>query len=351
MKEMINTEKLLRDKIADASVTSYALLIGYGDDEWCFTTDNVDLDTYFDAASIGKVFPTTTLILKAIDEGRISLDDKIDRFFPNVPEDKKNITVKHLLTHTSGMLRKPFPDNVAERGRESIVEFILSVPLSHPIGSKYAYCCTGIILLGFIVEWAFGMTLDVAFERLLCKPLGLTRSRYNLPPDEPNAINCNHDLRVCDIRRDDYNVQRMNGIPAGPGGNYCTAGDLRKFVKAVMRRDERLYSREIFDISEKNYTEGLDVEDVARGIENHALGYTYVNKNCPQACDLFPDGSLGHDGWTGQCFYFNRDMGLYVIFLTDANRCTVKKYGESHYDEVRALRAEMHRAIKKDLGI
>ena len=63
MKEMINTEKLLRDKIADASVTSYALLIGYGDDEWCFTTDNVDLDTYFDAASLGKVFPTTTLIL------------------------------------------------------------------------------------------------------------------------------------------------------------------------------------------------------------------------------------------------------------------------------------------------
>ena len=90
------------------------------------------------------------------------------------------------------------------------------------------------VLLGFIVEKAFGMTLDEAFQRLLCDPLGLTRSRYNLPSDEPNAVNCNSRLSVQDIRRDDHNVAMMNGIPAGAGGNYCTAADLRKFVKAII---------------------------------------------------------------------------------------------------------------------
>ena len=207
------------------------------------------------------------------------------------------------------------------------------------------------VLLGFIVEKAFGMPLDEAFQHLLCEPLGLTRSRYNLQHDEPNAVNCNCKLSVTDIRRDDHNVEMMNGIPAGAGGNYCTAADLRKFVKAIIRKDERIYSEATFDLAERNCTEGLETMDRNRGIENHALGYTYVNQNCAQARDLFPDGSIGHDGWTGQSFYLNRDMDLYVILLTDATRCTVKKYGRPNYDEVCAVRAEIHRAIKADLEL
>ena len=65
----------------------------------------------------------------------------------------------------------------------------------------------------------------------------------------------------------------------------------------------------------------------------------------------FPDGSIGHDGWTGQSFYLNRELELYVILLTDANCCSVRKHGISHYDEVCELRADIHRAIKKDLGL
>ena len=201
------------------------------------------------------------------------------------------------------------------------------------------------------MEKAFGMPLDEAFQQLLCKPLGLTRSRYNIAPDEPNAVNCNHVPSIQDIRRDDHNVKMMNGIPAGPGGNYCTPRDLQKFVKAILRKDERLYSNAMYDLAEKNCTEGLDVLDINRGIENHALGYTYVNQYCAQARDLFPEGSIGHDGWTGQSFYLNRDMKLYVILCTNATRCTAKKYGKTNYNEVCAMRAEIHRAIKDDLGL
>jgi len=349
--QLKHTEALLAQKIADGSIESYALLIGYGEREWSLMSDDVNLDTYFDAASLGKIFPTTTLALKAIDEGKLSLEDRLEKFFPNVPSDKKDITVSHLMTHTSGMLRKEFPENVAERGRESVTEFILSIPLAYPIGTKYAYCCTGMVLLGFILEKVFGMPLDEAFQELLCKPLGLTRSCYNVPSDEPNAVNCNHNPDIQDIRWDDHNVSMMQGIPAGPGGNYCTPGDLQKFVKAIIRRDERLYSRAMYDFAEQNRTEGLEVLDIKRGIENHALGYTYVNQHCAQARDLFPEGSIGHDGWTGQSFYLNRDGRLYVIFLTNATRCTAKKYGKANYDKVCAMRAEFHRAIKADLEL
>lgn len=351
MKKLTYTEEFLKRAMDEGRITEYALAIGYGGEEWLFTSKNVNTDTYFDAASLGKIFPTTTLALRAIGDGRLSLDDTLEKFFPDTPDDKKNITVKQLLTHTSGMLRREFPDNVAERGRESIAEFILNVPLAYEIGTKYAYCCTGIVLLGFIVEKVYGMTLDVAFQKCLCEPLGLTRSRYNVECDEPNAVNCNHDLSVTDIRRDDYNVKRMRGIPAGPGGNYCTVGDLTKFVKAIMDKDERLYSNEMFELAERNYTENLPVLDIKRGAENHGLGFTYVNENCIQARDLFPDGSIGHDGWTGQSFYLHRDSGLYVIFLSDARRCAYRLCGDAQPDTVIALRAELHKTINKDLRI
>ena len=351
MKNLSHTDATLERLTADGRIRSYALVVGYGADEWTRTSEDVNLDTCFDAASLGKVFPTSTLILKAVDEGKLSLTDTIDRFFPNTPDDKRQITIRHLLTHTSGMLRREFPDDVAVRGRESIAEFILNTPLSYPTGTKYAYCCTGYILLGFILERVFGMPLDEAFARLLCQPLGLARSGYNLPPDAPNAVNCNHDLNITDIRRDDNLVKRMRGIPAGSGGNYCTAADLQKFVRAIIRRDKRLYSRAMFDLSEQNCTEGLEVLDPQRGIENHALGFVYVNRYCEQARDLFPDGSLGHTGWTGQSFYLNRDRNLYVILLTDAMRCTVRKYGKTIDDCVHGIRIEVHRAIARDLEI
>ena len=349
MRQLVNTEKMIAEKLSDKTFESYALIIHHKGEEWVYTSEDVDMDTYFDAASLGKIFPTTTLTLMAIDRGLLSLDDTVGKFFPDAPADKRDITVKHLLTHTSGMIRKEFHDNVADRGRESIAEFIFSVPLEYETGTKYAYCCTAFLILGFIVEKALGMTLDVAFEELICKPLGLTRSCYLIASDEPNAVNCHHNPEVHDIRRDDNNVSRMRGIPAGPGGNYCTAGDLKKFVEAIMRRDERLYGRRIYDLAEQNYTEGLPVLDLQRGYENHGLGYTYVNENCPQAYPLFPDGSIGHDGYTGQSFYLNRDEDLYVILLTNTTRCSAKKYGNGDYTPTRQMRQDMHRAIQNDL--
>ncbi len=91
MMQLKNTEQILAQKVADGSIRSYALVVGYRGDEWIFTSKDVDIDTYFDAASLGKIFPTATLALMAIDQGKLSLSDTLVQFFPNVPEDKKNI--------------------------------------------------------------------------------------------------------------------------------------------------------------------------------------------------------------------------------------------------------------------
>ena len=108
---------------------------------------------------------------------------------------------------------------------------------------------------------------------------------------------------------------------------------------------------DMFDLAEQNYTDGLPVLDEFRGTDHRGLGFVYVDGACYQACELFPDGSIGHEGYTGQSFFLNRELGLYVIILSNATRCTVKKYGKARYEEVCDLRAELHREIGRDLGL
>ena len=114
IKKLENTEKTLRDLSGRGFIKSYILLVGYEGNEWQINSPDVNADTYFDAASLGKILPTTPLALMAIDRGLLSLDDTLEKFFDNVPDDKKNITVKQLLTHTSGIIRKEYTDGVAD---------------------------------------------------------------------------------------------------------------------------------------------------------------------------------------------------------------------------------------------
>ena len=350
--ELTNTQLEIKRQLDIHAFSKYALLVGFRDREWSYLAPGVDLDSYFDAASVGKVFPTSALALHAISEGLLSLDDTLEKFFPNVPNDKKQITVKHLMTHTSGMLRRAYPEKIGLLGRERVAEFIFSNPLGYEPGTHFAYCCDGILLLGFIVEKVFGVSLDEAFEIYIKKPLGMTRSTYHIKNDEENMVMCNHRVNYDGLIYDDANVRALCGIPAGNGGNFITAGDLQKFVKALIKKDDRLYSNKVFSLAEQNYTGSLPILDANRSTENHGLGYVYVNENCLQARELFPTGSIGHVGWTGQSFYLNRELGLYVILLTDSMRSfCLKEPAKYHEHDVHQMRIDIHRAIKKDLQL
>jgi CubicO group peptidase (beta-lactamase class C family) len=106
--QLKRTKALMQKKAANDAFDSYAVYVRCGDFEHTFFSENVNEDTYFDLASCGKILVTTPLILQAIGEKQLSLDSTLDTFFENVPWDKKNITIKHLLTHTSGIVRHQY---------------------------------------------------------------------------------------------------------------------------------------------------------------------------------------------------------------------------------------------------
>ncbi|MBQ8758767.1 MAG: beta-lactamase family protein [Clostridia bacterium] len=340
--KLTHTEKLMKEKYANNEFDSYAVLVGVGDDDAFISSPNVDKDTYFDVASMGKVLVTSTLILRAVSDGLLSLDDTLEKFFPDVPEEKKDITLRLLLTHSSGIVRIPIPDRTADCGKEAVAEHILRHPLAYEPGTGYIYSCNGFILLGFILEKVFGMSLDEIYYKYITTPLGLERSRFNIAVDEENAAVCYRWKYPGKYRVDDENVYTLGGI-AGNGASHSCAGDIQKFIKAVLDKDERLYDKELFRLAETNYTPDFG--------EGRGLGYLVVSEKYKQTGALFDDGSFGHCGHCGGSFFINRKKRMYVIILTNATRCLASKdkYGRYDYGVIMKMREDIHNAVKMDL--
>lgn len=345
--ELTKTKALMEDKRAAKKVDSYAVLVYDHGDETLITSPDVNDHTYFDAASMGKVLVTSTMILRAADAGLLTLEDTLPRFFDNVPADKRHITVLDMLLHRSGIIRKDFDKSVSDGGRKAIADYILSVPLAFETGTKYQYSCSAYILLGFIVEKAFGKPLDEVYYEQVKVPLGLPDMRFHIALDEPNAAMCyrhKEDLSGLDGREDDELAQLMKGV-CGNGASFWSMADIRTYLHAVMARSPKLYDPKWYDEAERNLTPALS--------EGRGIGYLVTNEAYPQTGRLFPVGSFGHCGHTGQSFFVDRTHERFVIILTNATRCANRAGGYKGYDygDICRMRAEIHNAVADDLGV
>ena len=338
-----HTRALMSRKLAENALDTFAIRVCHHGEETAFYSDNANEDTLFDMASCGKVLHTCPLAFQAMGEGKLRLDSTLDDFFAHVPEEKKCITVQQLMTHTSGIVRIPLPRDVCALGTDAITECILSAPLAFEPGSNYVYSCNGMNLLGFIIEKLYSQTMEQLFEARLKAPLHMTRSRFSIAVDEPNAAVCYSRREVGPMRFDDANVLNMGRV-CGAGGSFFSMGDLGKFVSAVMKRDETLYPERFFALAETDYT--------PRFAEGRGLGWLIVDGRYPQTGRLFPAGSFGHCGHTGQSIYISRALDLSVIILTNATRFSAMKHDfkTDDYGTIEALRAEIHNAIAEDLS-
>lgn len=323
---------------------SYAILVRKDKEKQFLFSPDCNADTYFDVASMGKVLVTSTLVLKAASLEKLRLTDHLDVWFDDVPEEKRTITIQQLLTHTSGIVRTQFPDRIADSGRDAVAEFILRTPLAFQPGTDYQYSCNGYVLLGYIVEKAFGKPLDCVYFEQLARPLGLQRVAFHIAAEEPNAAVCYRWEHMGARRADDEIIYTLHEV-AGNGGEQMALSTIMQFCEAVLRRDERLYAKKFFDLAERDYT-----PDFAEG---RGLGYLMVDARYRQTGNLFPSGSFGHCGHTGQCFYLNRAQGLYVIVLTNATRCLNRQNHFRGYDYrvICEMRRTIHNLIAEDFGM
>nr|WP_221375354.1 serine hydrolase domain-containing protein [Actinoplanes polyasparticus] len=190
-------------------------------------------DSLFQIGSITKVW-TTTLVMQLVDEGKIQLDAPLIEVLPELrlsdPGVTAKVTMRHLLTHTSGIDGDVFTDT--GRGDDCLEKYtavLADAAQNHPLEATWSYCNSGFSLAGRVVEKLTGGTWDAAVRDRIVTPLGLTRT-VTLPEEallhRAAAGHVTHDGK--------QSVAPVWGIPrsAGPAGSIIsTVADLLTFAK------------------------------------------------------------------------------------------------------------------------
>jgi D-alanyl-D-alanine carboxypeptidase len=140
-------------------------------------------DSVFRLGSVTKQF-TATAIMMLVEEGRIGLQDPIDKYLPGYPTQGRRITVEHLLTHTSGIQSyTDIPGWMDTRVKadltvQELIDGFKNEPMQFDSGTKYRYNNSGYVLLGAIIEKVSGRTYEAFVTERIFEPLGMTHSYY-----------------------------------------------------------------------------------------------------------------------------------------------------------------------------
>lgn len=142
-------------------------------------------ETIFQTGSVGKQF-TATAVMMLVQDGKVGLDDRISKYFPEAPPAWRDITVRHLLAHTSGIPDYGAEENTMAKGvidfrkdytEDELVRTFAALPLDFPPGSKWRYSNTGYVLLGVLIHRVTGQFYGDVLQERIFKPLGMTATR------------------------------------------------------------------------------------------------------------------------------------------------------------------------------
>ncbi len=273
-------------------------------------TEPMTTDTIFDAASLTKVVATATSILKLVEEGKVRLNDPVTAYLPKFQGGKSAITVRHLLTHYSG-LRPDLDLEPAWSGYElGIEKALLDKPTSEP-GVKFVYSDINFILLGEIVRQVSGQPLQVFARERIFGPLGMTDSNF-LPAQElrpriaPTERLKGESLPLRGVVHDE--TTRFMGGVAGHAGLFTTAEDMAKFARMMLAQGGAV-------LSPASVREGTRVQSPAGQPALRGLGWDIDSPFSGNRGDLYPIGSFGHTGFTGTSLWIDPSTQSYVIVL------------------------------------
>jgi CubicO group peptidase (beta-lactamase class C family) len=182
--------------------------------------------TRFQLCSISKQFAAAAALLLA-EDGRLALDDPVDRWLPGGPPQWSGVTLHHLLSHTAGVphwleapgLDPARPVSVGER-----LAAIQAAPLRTAPGQAWHYSSPGFVLVGLIVERASGRPYARFLTERILDPLALTATSIGGPPPEPAARGYRDGQPVTP-----FDLAAM----AGTGDIWSTAADLARFTAAL----------------------------------------------------------------------------------------------------------------------
>jgi CubicO group peptidase (beta-lactamase class C family) len=294
--------------------------------------------TEYDLASLTKVVGLTTAAMMLVDEAKLDLDAPVTRYVPAFAAGGDSVTVRHLLTHSSGLPAwRPFFQRV--RSREEMFALVNAEPLEAAPGARMAYSDLGAMLLTEAVEHLTGQRLDRFLESRLFGPLGMKDTRY-LPPRSwlariaPTEMDSTWRHRLVRGEVHDENAASMGGV-SGHAGLFSTAPDLARFVQFLMsggttvrrttaarghgapatahrRTDAPGAGKQLV----RPETIALFTRVDRPGFSSRALGWDTPSENSSAGSHLSAR-AFGHTGFTGTSIWVDPGQDLFVILLTN----------------------------------
>jgi len=224
------------------------------------TGEKNNSNSVFSTGSVTKQF-TGAAIMKLEMQGKVKTEDKLSKYFNNVPKDKQNITLHNLLTHTSGLTQAFSEDDFVEISQKKYVDKSLNSELAFEPGNGFKYSNVGYVLLALIIEKQSGMSYEKFLNTHLFKPSGMTKTGYNLPEwKEENFVH------LYDGDKDNGTTKIFNKPTLhllGNGGIITTTEDMFLWVQAL--KNNTVLSKEattkMFTPFRNNYAYGWDSID------------------------------------------------------------------------------------------
>lgn len=320
----------------------------------------MNVETVFDIASVTGSVITTTLVMKLVEAGMFSLDDRVCRYAQSFGVlGKSGITIGHLLNHSSSLPAwMPFFEDLlrenagARRGiitsrgaRDYVFQAINRLQVKPAaIGTKQVYSDLGMMLLGHLIEQLTGVGLEKAAHRLVFQPLGMKSTSFvDLSMIKRRGIHPVTDLiaptedcpwreRVLCGEVHDDNAWAMGGI-AGHSGIFSTVHDLHLLCRELLRSER----------GESEFLAAPIVRMFWKGAGEYAEGWRYGWDSASRENGVaeigFSNHAVGHHGFTGCSVWIDPGLDLEIILLS--NRVCPSRNNKKFL----AVRPEIHKRI------
>ena len=267
-----------------------------------------DRHTRYDMASLSKVLGPTMAALRAIEEGDLTLYDTLGMYFNGVPEDKQNITIRQLMTHSAGFEPAFWLSEETEEP-EGALAALMAHPLAYAPGTDVRYSCMGYITLGKLLEKLYGQPLDRLCAERVFVPLGMKNTCYC--PAGGNIAATEVDKETGSAWQGvvhDENARFLRGVSAN-AGVFSDIDDMIAFAQMLACGGGGYLSPATLETAIRCHA---CTEDVRRG-----LGFHLAGTPCNFMGDLFPPESFGHTGFTGTSLAVDPHTGFWVILLSN----------------------------------
>lgn len=336
LKSLAGVDAIIDQAIAEKQIPGAVLLVGrgpetlymkaYGQRAVSPAPEPMTVDTIFDMASVTKVVATTTSVMILVQEGKIRLTDRVASYIPDFGRyGKGGITIRHLLTHVSGLRPDLDLSDDSWLGYDKAISLAAEeVPTSAP-GERFVYSDINFFLLADIVKRVSGMPFDQFARERVFVPLGMTDSMFNPPetlrPRIAPTERCTKYGWPCEgpdqvmLRGfvHDPTARRMDGV-AGHAGLFSTAADLARYCQMILNGGSLGGTRILSPLTVMKMTSPSTPAGMA---SVRGLGWDIDTSYSSNRGELLPVGSFGHTGWTGTSIWIDPVTGVYVVFLSN----------------------------------